>query len=79
MRVTKILLSILAVVLCVSGVFAATTTYELVTPDENLSLGYSQDDYYKLGDLNHSTLATRLLLRSIASRRLLIRVRIIPR
>ena len=51
MRVIKLLLSILAVVLCVTGAFAATTTYELVTPDENLSLGYSQGDYYKLGDL----------------------------
>ena len=51
MGVTKILFSILAVVLCVSGAFAATTTYELVTPDENLSLGYSQNNYYKLGDL----------------------------
>ena len=30
---------------------AATTSYELVTPDDNLSLGYTQGDYYKLGEL----------------------------
>ena len=51
MRVTKFLLSIMAVMLCITGAFAATTDYKLVTPDEDLSLGYAKDQYYKLGEL----------------------------
>ncbi len=39
-------------VLCLIGTaLASTTEYELVTPDENLSLEYNPNNYYKLGDL----------------------------
>jgi len=42
----------LVIVLCPTGMAsAATTEYQLETPDENLSLGYSQNSYYKLGEL----------------------------
>ena len=52
MQLSKFFPLTFLLLLCLIGTaLASTTTYELVTPGDNLSLGYSQNNYYKLGDL----------------------------
>ena len=52
MQFPKFLPLALLLVLCLIGTaLASTTAYQLVTPDENLSLEYNPNNYYKLGDL----------------------------